>query len=264
MAITPRTPTNFNNLSNIKEKYENLVNDSTSLVNALKEVYSGESEITDWLDGDFSDSVGDENTGYTGEVLDRLEDSDNQRVDNCMSYGPVESVLSTVKESFKDVQLAFVDIIDYMYNGEAFNQIYSDLYDYWLLGDSTAMIWFINNAGGDFVTSLNNITSSLETKINEARTATSDLAYRFLTWVGTTKLVQTFETFVEELGCVGESTPGSMWDYRSSTLKERIDMVHQARTLTQEELDAYLTSKGDTLASTKQSELETILDDIKP
>lgn len=266
MAITPIDPNDFRNLENIKEKYGKLVGDADCVALALMERYPDppNNDLWDWLANDLGPAVGTPSAGYVKEVLDRLDESDSQRLQNCMSYGPVEVVMDTVKEAFEDVSTAFNDLISYMFGGVAFDGIYEDMYDLWILNDSTAIPDWLANFGDPYVTSLNNVTSNLQSKLDQARAATSDLSNRFLTWVGTSKVVKTFETFIEDLGCVGETTPPSMWDYRNSTLKENIDIVHQTKTLTPAQLDEYIKNKGETLALSKKTELENILNDIKP
>jgi hypothetical protein len=268
MPITPIDPNDFKNLDNIKLKYGKLLGDADCVALALIERYPPGSPTTDqlfdWIGNDLVPAVGTPSTGYIKEVLDRLNEADSQRLQNCSIYGPVEAVMDTVKDAFKEVSTAFNDLISNMFTGVAFDGVYEDMYDLWVLNDSTAIPDWLTNFGDPYVIKLNNVSSIIQGKIDDARSAATELSNSFLTWVGTARVVQTFETFIEELGCVGEDTPSSMWDYRSSALKENIDIVHQARTLSPEDMNIYLKNKGETLAASKKTELENILNDINP
>lgn len=263
----PIDPDDFKNLSNVKEKWENLVNNPDNIVDALKSKFPGggpEAQLRDWIDNFFIGSVGDIDTGYIKEVLGRLDEADGQRLQNCMIYGPIQAVMSTVEDAFKSVQDSFRDIIDYMSGGIVFDIIYENMYGLWDgIGDSTAILAFIVK-GEAFVDRLNDIKDNLQASIDEARAAVFDLSNRFYTWIGTSKVIKVFEAFIDELGCVGSVVPAEMWDYRNSTLKENIDIVHQTKNLSQEDLNTYLEDKCNVLAGDKKSELEGILNNLKP
>jgi hypothetical protein len=272
MPITPPTPEEFLELTNIKEKYEALVFNANSICEALKDKFPipieedpPEQHLWDWIDNVLIPAIGNDELGYCAEVVTRLNEMDNQRLQNCMSYGPIKTVMESVKDSFKDVQDGFIQIRDYLFKGTAFDTTYDILYDFWETGEIEGIDAWLTGIAEPHTTKINDLTDQLNAKMAAARTATSGLSSRFLSWLGTSKVAYVFKDFIKELGCIGEVTPETMWDYRSDDLKEDMEMVYDVMDSTSfEPLEIIIKDKVETLATEKKGILTDILNDIKP